>query len=217
MGVNYSGAIFKKLGQLVSLYNGSTIKDRTTIKNSVKALIRSYFIDQYPLEDDVECTFITFDDCFDHLVKIMTDDSESVDGNAVSAGSVTTDPDNTGDGSVTGLTATQMLLNGDVIRLYFNGSNWDIYSLLRGKIAAQAETDEEFGSDTDYIGYVFTIANGSGADFVTGDQFIIEAATVSDDGIFQSFFRDVFSKVLPYETDGSETVDDALAEDTVGS
>ena len=48
--------------------------------------------------------------------------------------------------------------------------------------------------------------------FAVGDEFRVEAATVSDDGVFQTFFRDNLSKTLPFDTTGSETISDTLAE-----
>jgi len=208
MVIDYEGSIFKKIGQLINLYNSTTVQDRTGIKSSVKSLMQRYFIDQMPLEDGVECTYQTFSDCFDWLSDEMTADSETVDENDVTAGSSTF----TGtDVSLASLTATQMLLDRDVVRVEYLGSDlWSVSSTKRGQLAERAETDVAFPTGDDLLGYTFTITEGGSASYDVGDFFIIDEATVSDDGIFQTYFRDAHSKILP--SSGTPTIADTLAQ-----
>ena len=213
MAIDYEGSIFKKIGQLVNLYNSSNIQDRTGIKSSVKSLMQRYFIDQMPLETDVECTYQTFDDCFEWLSDQMTTDSETIQENDVTAGSSTF----TGtDVSLASLTATQMLLDRDVVRVEYLGSDlWSVSSTKRGQLAERAETDVAFPTEDDLLGYTFTITEGGSASYAVGDYFIIDESEVSDDGVFQTYFRDAHNKVLP--SGSSPTIADTLAQNDTGS
>ena len=214
MAIDYDGEIFKKIGQLINLYNSETIQDRTGIKTAVVSLMRRYFTDQLPLETDVELTYQSFDDCFDWLSDQMTDDSESVQENDVTAGSATF----TGtDVSLASLTATQMLLDRDVVRVEYLGSDlWSISSTKRGQLSERATTDVAYpASGDDLLGYTFTVTEGGSASYSAGDYFIIDEAEVSDDGVIQTYFRDAHDKVLP--SSGSPTIADTLAQNDIGS
>lgn len=331
MAIPWTTKIFKKLGQLVSLRNGTSVLSRTTVSNLSKSLMSSYITDQFPLETDVDCTFQSFDQCWRFLYRLMVANSQSVDGNALTAGTPTfsgagtpTIQDN-GTPTAGQVTATQMLLNGDVVRLYYNGSSWEVNSMKRGRVSPNATTGTLYGvynnddrDGLDPIGYQFTInapaaqvlndgggllntdqdaiaggvkstncdADGKvyltivesptgtftinawdssanrtggtstgklfhtaaytttgakaivadntsgisgtitvdtlGADSTieiilkialqSGDEFTISEATVSDDGVFVSAFRDALGVVLPVDLTGSETIADSLAE-----
>jgi len=146
----------------------------------------------------------------------MTTDTESVDGNVVTA--VQLSYTGTGDGTLTSLLGTQMALSGDDISLVVTNAAtagaeiWTVKSRLRGTLTNKITTGVAFpatGKD-DQAGFSVTITAGATA-FVLGDEFVLE--TTSDEGgTFLKFFRDTYKLVPPVNLAGAETILDSLAE-----
>jgi hypothetical protein len=124
----------------------------------------------------------------------------------------------TGNGTLSAWEATQMALDEDDIKIECSSiaggagnEIWTVTSAERGAASVTCQTGVAWpgASNDDELGIEFTITAG-GVDFAVGD--IIQFQTRSnDDGVFQTFFRDHFAKVLPFELDASETIGDALA------
>jgi len=95
---------------------------------------------------------------------------------------------------------------------------WRIYSRKRGQITGAsglvttgvAFDPSAVGTIEDRAGLSVEITAGA-TGFAVGDSF--EFSTLSlNDGVFQTYFRDKLDQILPYKSNGMETITDALAE-----
>jgi len=128
------------------------------------------------------------------------------------------DATGTGNGLLTLWAATQMA-QADVVRVECvsvaagaGAEVWQVTSQRIGLLSDLVTTGVAYPSatQTDRLGIAFTIAAG-GVAFVVGDYYEV-AVAATESGVFQTFWRDHFSKALPSVNDGAETISDALAE-----
>ena len=126
----------------------------------------------------------------------------------------------TGTGRISALTASQMAEADDVIIQCINADTegseqWRIRTRTKGPVSGNpglVTTAVAFPASgvQDKTGIEVTITGG-GVAFIVGDRF--ELKTASDDvAIFQTFFREYFTRILPNVLDGTETIADSLAE-----
>jgi hypothetical protein len=127
----------------------------------------------------------------------------------------------TGNGTISAWQASQMCQNDDdysieCVSARTPGSEqWRITTRLKGQITGDSgvvTTGVGFPAAgvQDKAGIEITITAG-GVDFAVGDVFELKTKS-SDEGLFQSFFRDGYERPLPYVLDGTETISDSLAQ-----
>lgn len=161
------------LADLVAALNSAKASAQGNIGNVVNRL-KAYLTDLLPAQ--IDCTYSTVDDILDDMIAKMIVESQTVDGNAVSASEEDNAANRIGTGTLEGLDATQMAVNDD-IRIECVSANtagaerWRLHSRTRGAIAGQATTGTAYpeeGQDDD-AGIEFTITRKT-------------ACTVAEDG-----------------------------------
>jgi len=137
-----SAGVFGTIGKAIKVYNQTSIKEKSSQAEAVK-FVQAYLKYIYPPISG--STYKTLAALLDVLYDDMTNDSQTVDGNAVSAGAVTFN----GSGSlhiddaagVYGqVTPTQLLENGDIFRIECTRAStgadtWRLYSMWNGLIS----------------------------------------------------------------------------------
>ncbi len=168
-----SGGVFDRLGRMIGIHKGESTNESAT-KAAQLSAIRDFISNANPIT--IESTQRGLDNNLQQLVNSMVDDSETVDGNAVTAGAVSFVGDansrieDNGTPTLGQVTATQMLLNDDVVRLECTSASrgadsWSVNSMIRGQIPGSARTavlyptvtETNFIQSRDLVGYEFTI------------------------------------------------------------
>jgi len=218
MATDWSGdGIFGTIGKAIREYNADS-RNAGTMQQSAVSFVQNYI--QHNAALVLEATVQSFSDTLEEMIADMTTEAQSVNGNVVTAGSYTFT--GTATESVAGgaFTATQMMVDDDVIRIEcivasVGADTWKLTSMRRGQISRRATTGTAYpaADNQDDAGLSFTINSPSAGTYAVGDYFIVGPSTSDDGGIIQTFFRDAIGRTLPNKTDGSETIPDSLATD----
>jgi hypothetical protein len=181
MAITWTGAgVFGSIGKAVKEGNADSV-NATSMLSAAVSFIQSYI--EYNFRYLGEITHQTFNDVYwEGLVEKMEDDSQSINGNTVTAGAVSFTGDGTGtiqNAAVTPVanqvSPTQMLLDDDVFLIVCTAASvgndtWVVHSMRRGQISKTARTDQLYGEELtsdDTAGISFTI--NAPADTVEAD------------------------------------------------
>lgn len=182
MAITWTGAgVFGTIGKIIKTYNQTSIKESSLQSESVK-MVKAYLKWLWPVVSGSTYTSLT--DLLDVLYDEMTDDTQSIDGNAVAAGAVTF----VGSGSnhivdaaaVYGqVTATQMLKDDDLFRIEctrasVGADTWRVYSMWRGLLSDVCTTGTLYNAG----GISFTI-EAPDEEFVNDGGVLLDTTTTS--------------------------------------
>ncbi len=158
-----SGGVFGSIGKAIKEANANSTNATEMLIQSIN-WVQSYI--QYNFKYVAEAVETSLSDLYAILKSRMDDDSQTVDGNSVTAGAISFTGEGTGsiqDNGVPTLgqvTPSQMLLNDDVIELEYvsaGSDQWTVRTMRRGLLSNRATTGTLYEGDTDQAGIEFTI------------------------------------------------------------
>lgn len=165
-----AAGVFGSIGKAIKESQASSV-DPASILSAAVSFVQNYIEFNFRYLGGV--TWQGFNNVFwEGLVDRMVDDSQTVNGNAVTAGAVSFSGAGTGriqNAAITPVegqvTPTQMLLDDDVFRIVCTAAaegrdTWAIHSMRRGQLGLSARTETLFGEELtarDVGGISFTI------------------------------------------------------------
>lgn len=173
-----STGVFGSIGKAVKEANADSVSP-SSIQSAAKSFVQNYIT--YNFRYLAQLAFQSFNDLFwEGLVAKMVEDGQTVNANAVDSGSIAIDGAGTlhihdANGVDGFVTATQMLLNDDTIKLTCTSASagadtWQVDSVQRGRVSGTATTGTLYGeelTDSDKCGLSFTIQEP--VNIITGD------------------------------------------------
>jgi len=181
MAITWTGAgVFGTIGKAIKEANANSV-NASAVGVSARSFIRQYILYNYRYL--AESTYQNWEDMWWlALVADMDDDSQTVNGNAVTAGAVTFSgagtmaiQDAAASPVADQVSPTQMLLDDDVFRIECTAASagndtWVVNSMRRGRISKTARTAQLYGEELtadDVAGISFTILEPT--DRITAD------------------------------------------------
>jgi len=183
MAITWGAAgVFGSIGKAIKEANAAVLGVADMGTKSL-AFVKAYVQHNYAY--DTRTTVTAYADILELMIAEMEDDSETVNGNAVTYGSEVFEGSALGD-TMTGLAATQMMVDDDTITLECTSvsvgkDTWTIKSMLRGSSNQRAITGTAYPPTDaqDTVGLEFTIGAPAAVVYNDGSAIIGDADTLS--------------------------------------
>lgn len=173
-----SGGVFGSIGKAIQEANASSV-NASAMQSAAKSFVQNYIM--YNFRYLAQIAYQSFSDLFyEGLIDKMVADAQTVNANAVDSGTISIVGDGTlhihdANGVDGYVTATQMLLTDDTIRLTCTSASagadtWQVDTVQRGRVSGSATTGTLYGEELtsdDKCGLSFTIQEP--ANVITGD------------------------------------------------